>query len=242
MPRPDDHKADFPPSYTVHISPAKSASGGDFAGADFHSVQSLSLRQHIAQLYQINPIRVHLPPALDNDQLYDIALVLPERESEESVNNRILQGIQDYFGVTAARRELLSDVYVVTSAGGKAPTPLAHPDGDSGFGGASFGSVSFQSPDVALSQEKFPDWRKPVALDAVSGISVQGTLDDFCRNLEMALDRPVVNETNMQGEYAFQLKSAAGGQNDFLERLRNQFNLNIVPAPRRVQIVTLTPR
>ncbi|MGB6945461.1 MAG: TIGR03435 family protein [Bryobacteraceae bacterium] len=242
MPRPDDYKPDFPPSYTVHISPAKSQDAGDFADGAFHSLQSVTLRTLISQLYEINPIRVRLSAALDNDKHYDVAIVLPDHESEESVDNRILQGVQDYFGVAAARQQVLSDVYVVTTAGGKPPTPVAHADDDSGFSGAQFGSVDFQTPDATLSPGGFQDWPKPVALDAVRGISVEGTLDEFCRMLEMGLDRPVVNETNMQGQYAFQLKSAAGAHNDFLDRLHGQFNLSITPAQRRVEVVTLTPR
>ncbi len=242
MPSPDDYKPDFPPSYTVHISPAKSQDAGDFADNTFHSFQSVTLRNLVSQLYEINPIRVRLPPALDNDEHYDVAIVLPDRESKESVNNRVLRGVQDYFAVIAARQEILSDVYVVTTAGGKPPTPVARPDDDSGLVGAQFGSVDFQTPNAALYPDVFPDWPKPVALDAVSGIAVEGTLDDFCHTLEMGLDRPVVNETNMQGQYAFQLKSAAGAHNDFLDRLRDQFNLSITPAQRRVEVVTLTPR
>ncbi len=83
---------------------------------------------------------------------------------------------------------------------------------------------------------------KPVGISDIRGISLQGTLDEFCRALEHALDRPVVNETNLQGEYEFNVKAAAHGDNDFLERLHDQFNLSITPAQRRVQVVMLKPR
>jgi uncharacterized protein (TIGR03435 family) len=226
MPRAGDDKPDFPPSYTVHISPAKSADG-------------ITLKQHIAQLYDVSRIRIHLPPALDDDKRYDIALVLPAPESTESTNNRILQGIQDHFGVIAAREQLLSDVYVVTTANGKSPTPLAKPDDASSFVGASFSQVEFQHPNAADSLDEFP---APVALAAIRGISLEGTLDEFCRTLEGALDRPVVNETNLKGEYEFSVKASKDGENDFLQRLRDQFNLSITPAQRRVEVVVLKPR
>jgi uncharacterized protein (TIGR03435 family) len=209
----------------VHISPAKSADG-------------LTLKQHIAQLYDVSPIRIHLPPALNDGQRYDIALVLPAPESTESTNNRILQAIQDYFGVTAAREERLSDVYIVTTANGKSPTPLARPDDDSSFVGASFSSVRIQVPEAVGIPEDFP---KPVGLAAIRGISLRGTLDDFCRDIERALDRPVVNETNLTGEYELDVKAGADGENDFLQRLRDQFNLSITPAKRRVEVVVLKP-
>lgn len=232
MPRAGDNKPDFPPSYTVHISPAKENDGGE---------RSSTLRVLISQLYNISPIRIVLPSALDDDQRYDVALVLPKPESTESVNNRILQGVQDYFGVLATREQRLLDVYVVTTANGKSPHPLSQPDDGAG-GFASFSNVEFQNPKAGDGAGDFSAMTKPVGISDIRGISLQGTLDDFCRALEHALDRPVVNETNLQGEYEFNVKAAAHGDNDFLERLRDQFNLSITPAQRRVQVVMLKPR
>jgi hypothetical protein len=42
--------------------------------------------------------------------------------------------------------------------------------------------------------------------------------------------------------YEFNLKTTEKSENDFLDRLRNQFNLSIAPAQRRVQVVILKPR
>ena len=130
----------------------------------------------------------------------------------------------------------------MTAADGKPPTPLARPDDGPSFVGASFSRVEVQTPKVAGSPDEFPDPLKPVTLANIRGISLEGTLDDFCRALEGALDRPVVNETNLKGEYEFNVKAGADGENDFLERLRGQLNLSINPAQRRVQVVVFTPR
>ena len=242
LPRASDYKPDFPPSYTVHISPAKVADGGDFSGDTFHNFQGFTLKHVIAELYDISPIRIQLPPSLNEDKRYDVALVLPEPESSESVHNRILQGIQDYFGVVATREDRFSDVYVVTTANGKSPTPKAQSDDDLGFVGGGFSRVEIRVPKAASGPDDFPDPPKPVGLGDVRAISLKGTLDDFCRALEGALDRPVVNETNLKGEYEFNVKAGAGGDNDFLNRLRDQFGLKITPAQRRVPVVELKPR
>jgi uncharacterized protein (TIGR03435 family) len=242
MPRAADYKPEFPPSYTVHISPAKFADGGDFSGDTFHNFQGFTLKHVIAELYDISPIRIQLPPSLNDDKRYDVALALPEPESSESVHNRILQGIQDYFGVIAMREERLSDVYVVTTANGKPPTPKAQSDDDLGFSGGGFSRVEFHHPEATDVSDELFDFRKPLGIGDVRAISMEGTLDDFCRTLEFGLDRPVVNETNMQGRYEFDVKAGAGGDVDFLERLRDQFNLSITPAQRRVQMVVLKPR
>ncbi len=235
MPRYQDRKPNFPPSYTVHISPAKEADHGD---TDRDS-QGFGLRRLLAQIYAINPIRLYLPPALDNNQRYDIAINLPEPESTESVNARILQAIQEHFGVIAAREERWLDVYVVTAANGKPPAPLARTDDDPGSSGSSFSRVQFQHPKEMTDPEDLMNAKRPIS--DIRGISLEGTLDDFCHTLESALDRPVVNETAMQGVYEFNLKTTEGSENGFLDRLRDQFNLSIAPAQRRVEVVVLKP-
>lgn len=239
MHRAVDNKPDFAPSYTVHISPAKGNDSGDFGGDAFHSFQSITIRNLISQLFDIKPIRIRLPASLDNGQRYDVALVLPEPESTERTTNRILQGVQDYFDVIVSREALMSDVYVVDTANGKPPVPLAPPVGDTDLSGSSFSSVDFEHPETPGSTDEFP---KPVGIGNIRGISLEGTLDDFCRTLELGLDRPVVNETSMKGRYAFNVKASEGSRNDFLDRLRDHFNLTIVPAQRRVQVVVLKLR
>jgi uncharacterized protein (TIGR03435 family) len=220
----------LPPSHTVHISPANSDDPSGLTG---------TLKALIVQLLEVNPIRIQLPPALDNDTRYNVAVVPPAREGQEKVNNPILQAIEDYFAVTVAREERMLDVYIVTTANGKSPACLARPDNDSGF---SFSSVQFEHPRGASALEDFPDIPNAVGLDQIRGISATGTLEDFCRALEAPLDRPVVNETNLAGAYEFNLKGGGSTDNDFLERLRDQFNLNITPAQRRVRVVVLKPR
>lgn len=42
-----------------------------------------------------------------------------------------------------------------------------------------------------------------IALASIRGISLEGPMDEFCHTLDRQLDRPVVNETNLQSEYAF---------------------------------------
>jgi uncharacterized protein (TIGR03435 family) len=241
MPRADEHKPDFPPSYTLHISPAKDETRGDFSNGTFHSFRGPTLKVVISQLYEINTIRIHLPPALDDDKRYDFALVLPEPESQESMNNRIRQGIEDHFRVKVTREERLLDVYIVAAPNGNPPEKarLEDPEKTSGI---KMGSVQVQAPKAAAKPHQFVGFPKAVGISAIRGISVDGTVDDLCRTLEIALDRPVVNETNLQGDFAFCVKASDGPENDFLERLRDELNLTITPAQRSIEIVVLEPR
>jgi uncharacterized protein (TIGR03435 family) len=66
-------------------------------------------------------------------------------------------------------------------------------------------------------------------------VSIDGSADEFCHMLEAQLDRPVVNETNLAGEFAFRVESTKGAANDFLTHLRDQLGLVITPAQRNIE-------
>jgi uncharacterized protein (TIGR03435 family) len=76
---------------------------------------------------------------------------------------------------------------------------------------------------------------KPLSINAIRSVSIDGTTDEFCHMLEAQLDRPVVNETNLEGEFKFHVESTKGAANDFLEHLRDQLGLVITPAKRNIE-------
>lgn len=238
MGRVEDHKPPFAPSYTVHVSPSQGDERGNFGADDFWSLQGYTLKEAIDLLYDINSIRVQIPARLDSGQHYDFFLILPERESREQMKDRIRNGLQDYFHVNVSRDERLVDVYVLTVAqNGKLPP--VKPRTDEGLGGSSSSSVGFEPPgdlDEALGG------MKPQTVGAIRSVSVEGTADEFCHTLESQLDRPVVNETNLLGEFEFRVESSEGPGNNFLERLHNQLGLVITPAQRDVETLVFDPR
>jgi len=79
-------------------------------------------------------------------------------------------------------------------------------------------------------------------LSQVRGVSVEGSVDKLCHALESSVDRPVVNESSLKGDFVFDVKATPGGENDFLERLKNQLGIVITPAQRDVDVVTVKPR
>jgi len=235
LPRPDDHKPDFPPSYTLHIAPSQGNNEGNFAGPDFFSLQGYDLKGVLVEIYMnLNRIRIDVPPSLDDGKHYDFSMVLPEPESEEQRRERLRQGVQDYFHITATREERLMDVYVVTLAARQRP-PASQ--AESGSRGSSIGfEVAGAAGDPIVTEPK------AVNLSAIRSIFIEGTMEDFCHDLERTLDRPVINETKLDGEYAIHLDASQGGNNDFLDRLRNQFGIVIEPAQRKVEMLVLKPR
>ena len=238
MPRAEDHRPPFPPSYVVHISPSKGDEGSNSSSDIFLSLQGYTLKEAIDLLYDVNPIRVQLPASLDNERRYDFSLVLPEQEDREQMKDRIRMGLQDYFHVNVTREVRVVDVYVLSlSPNGKLPP--AKPPVDEEVEGSGSSSVTFGVPgslDQAIAATK------PQPIAAIRGISADGTADEFCRTLEFTLDRPMVNETNLKGEFVFRIDDSKGSENDLPERLRDRLGLVITPAQRSVETLVLELR
>lgn len=239
MPRPNDHKPDFPPSNTFHVSPSETGERGTFSGMDFRSFKGLDLKEVIGEVYDVNPIRIILPAGIDLKKRYDFSVVLPAPESKEEMDERFRQGVQEYFHLAAMRESRLMDVYVVTASDRKPPSakPATADDGSIGFSS----SVSFTEVMTAESGD-FGEFPNAVPIGAIRSIALDGTADEFCRTLERQLDRPVVNETNLEGEFEFHVEASRNAKNDFLDRLRQELGLAITPAKRPVETLVFTPR
>jgi uncharacterized protein (TIGR03435 family) len=66
------------------------------------------------------------------------------------------------------------------------------------------------------------------------------TVDEFCRMLEQNLDRPLLNESKIEGSFDFHISeldpTAKGpGKGDFVERLGDELGLVITPEQRNVE-------
>jgi len=237
MPRVDDHRPAFPPSYTVHVSVSQGEERGNASADDYWALRGFTLKEMIGELYEVNSIRLQLPASLDNNKRYDFALVLPKQESRDKMKERMRQGLQDYFHVTARRENRLVDVYVVSALPNRKP-PALEPQTDQGMGG----SVSSIEIGAVGGPEEMQEGPKPQGIGAVRGVSEDGTVDEFCHRLEVVLDHPVVNETGLEGEFKIRVKSSEGEENDFLERLRDQLGLVITPSQRNVEMLVFEPR
>ena len=183
IPREDDHRPGFPPSYTVHVSVAQSEERGNFSSDDYWALKGYSLKEVVGEVYDVNSIRLHLPASLDNDKRYDFALALPKKESREKMKERMRQGLQDHFHMTATRENRLVDVYVVSVLPDRRPPALeATPDG---MGGRSSG-IEFGSVDGAEEMQE----AKPQSVSSIRGVAMEGTADEFCHLLETVPGSP----------------------------------------------------
>jgi hypothetical protein len=75
---------------------------------------------------------------------------------------------------------------------------------------------------------------RPQTLDALVSIAEEGTMDDLCSDLETSLDRPVVNETHLEGRYRLHVQTPAGSKANFLTALRERTGLVITPGQRKM--------
>ena len=235
-PPPGANKPDFPPSNTLHVSPAKDETGvSDSAADDFWNLQGFSLIRFVAKAYDLNPIRTVLPASLNTNKRYDFAYVAPQGQTQEEMRQHIQQGIQDYFHVSATREDRLVDVYVMTAPNGKPP---AHPDPNDP------GSLSFVGFGSAATIDDAMDASiRPAGIDTIHTVDlINGTIDDFCHTLEQGLDRPLINETHLDGKFDFHVRTDEGKQDNFTERLRTQLNLVVTPAQRHVEMLVFTPQ
>ncbi len=237
MPRFEDHRPDFSPSYAVHIAPSKEDSGGNSSASDYWSLQGYTVKRLLAEMLDLNPILIELPASLDARARYDFSIVLPKDEDKETMRNLIRQGAEDYFHLSIIRENRSRDVYVLTASDPKLPAAT-------GGAGAYFG-FSSSSIEIGDSGDSVGD--RPHSIDAMTGISMEGTVDDFCHMLEQNLDRPMVNETKLDGMFDFQIREPELASHelpklDFVERLRKELGLVIAPAQRSVETIVYRQR
>jgi uncharacterized protein (TIGR03435 family) len=234
----DGHRPRFPPSRMLHVSPSQPESGGgNYSGPDFRNWLGYSVTAFIAEMYETSPARMDLPSSLEDDRHYDFALVLPKPVRHDEMSRLMQQAIQDHYGLTVTREIRVLDVYVMTVATGG--TPVMKPrldDGDLGFCGGFSSSVYTDvrhwgsEPGLTLD--------RPMPLSSVGSASMSNaTMDDFCRFLEVHLDRPLINETNLAGQFDLQVKSEKPRLDDFIQRLRDQLGLVVTVAQRPVEIL-----
>jgi uncharacterized protein (TIGR03435 family) len=207
---------------------------------DFWSLQGFDLKGVISVLYDINPVRIAIPASLDDGRRYDFSLVLPEPEDQDRMCERFRQGIEDHFHITARREDRSLSVYVVTAPNRKPPA-ISAPPAES-LGSSKHFHIEFEVRSGAGSPGGVGAMPKAFSVNDIRSISVEGTTDEYCKVLESRMDRPIVNETNLNGEFEFHIEPSQAGKNDFLDRLRDELGLVIAPAQRNIETLVFDLR
>jgi uncharacterized protein (TIGR03435 family) len=237
----NQNKPNYAPSYILHVLRTEVLGTREYGDDNSLGLQGFDVKGAVSRLYDINRIRIELPASFQDGEGYEFSMVLPENESRGRITERFRQGLQDYFHLTATREVRLMDVYVVTAPGQK-PTALKARSKDDEGGGTKSSWIEVRGREIAGDPSREKEVPTVVSLSDVAGISLKGTMDEFCKTLERRLDRPVVNETNLKGEFAFNVKADQTATNDFLDRLRDQMGLVITPVQRNIEMLVFNPR
>jgi uncharacterized protein (TIGR03435 family) len=139
------------------------------------------------------------------------------------------------FHLEITRESRLSDVYVMTAPDGhrmEESTPESL--------GASFASMDLHetlpSVDAADALPTPEAFRKAVSSRGfITSLEADAaTVAELCDMLEGALDRPVVDETGIEGRFQIRLAGTAASNEEFFRMLDEQFGLVLTPGRRTV--------
>ncbi|MGI4757392.1 MAG: TIGR03435 family protein [Janthinobacterium lividum] len=204
----------FNASYTVHISPTNNEFGtAMWAAADCWITEGYELQRIIGMLYGFAPERIDLQDQELATERYDVAMVPPNGMGEEAMKETIRTALQRHLSLLLITDHRRRNVYVVTAPDGpKAPLKAVEDTGTTIHVGG--GGINMRS----------------------------GSMEDFCLMLEGDLDRPVIDETQLQGCYSVEVRREDKTRDQFFEQLRNELGLLVSSAERDVSLLVVRRR
>ena len=238
-------KPDIAPSYEVHISSSSTNGTDSSGGPDWFVQRGSDLKSIISTVYGKDPSRIVLPASLENGNRYDFVLVTPRDMDDGEGQRRVREAIQAHFQITVTAESKPMDVCVMSTVEGK--TPVAK-GGEESFGG---GFISWSHPEYAVATPRsstpptIEELRKMLDKTDVSSLGISeisasnSTMDDLRRSLEMALHRPILDETGLKGTYDIEVYGKAGNTDEFLKMLSEQQGILITPALRNIEMLVV---
>jgi uncharacterized protein (TIGR03435 family) len=265
MPPMRQTKPDIPPSTEVTIKPTSRRPHEGVSASrasDYWILEGIPLRDMLSKLHDIQKARIELPPSLNDDRRYDFLLVLPQPESRETSDRLMREGIERHFRIRVAAEVRDVEVYVLTAPNGaiSATRPLDEP-GSFGWmdiqaaASAPDNFIGFADPPWRRDENEAPTedelrsmagefltslasgWKRGTA--SIRGMSATSTVAQLCEMLEATLDRPVIDETNLDGMYDFNIRTQADSGEQFLHALCDQLGLAATPARRKVTMLVV---
>jgi uncharacterized protein (TIGR03435 family) len=267
MPPVRQTKPDVPPSTEVTIKPTERRLHEGVSSRrapDYWVLEGIPLKDMLSTLHDIQKERIELPPALDDDRRYDFLLVLPQHESGETMDRLMREGIEKCFRirVTAEVRDM--DVYVLTAPNGAISATRTSPN-EAGIFASSLDIqapasapdhfIGFRDPPWRRDENEAPTedeltkmageflkslaggWKRGTV--SICGMSATSTMAQLCEMLEETLDRPVIDETNLDGTYELDIRTEATSGEQFLHALCDRLGLAATPARRKVTMVVV---
>lgn len=223
----------FSPSHQVHLASTKRQIGTAMWGGPDHWIsEGYSLRALVSMLYGIPETRIEFQ-TIDPNTRYDVALVLPHKEERERQITRIQQTLETNLKLLVSRRRALQSVYVVTAPNG--PGPELNSTGVGSSGCATY-TVYTLPRGATPSREELEQWVKrtrPSAFPDEFSMS-SGTISDLCSFLEGSLDHPVIDESQLIGDFEVRFKRGDRTEQQTFDHFRQAYGLVITPMMREI--------
>jgi uncharacterized protein (TIGR03435 family) len=230
-------------SNLVHITATtmKPGSTSIEVGSDRWSARGFDLKTLISQIYDVDARRIDFPDNGIGDARFDVTLALPEAVDADTMQLLLEAALEKRFGLAITEKSQAMNVYVLTAPNG--PGAALHLHVSAARQGAQALLVSENSTDSAMDEgvEQITYLGKDCSGVSSGGIAASaGTIGEFRRTLEPDLDRLLVDETGLTGNYDFQIGSYSN-QDDLFKLLHEQLGLVVTPAQRQVMVLTARP-
>lgn len=243
---------DLPRAYGVHITPTskKALDSADTGTDEYWALQGFKLKAALARVFSESEApfpesRIELPSSCDPDERYDFLLVYSPTDRHHDRNRLMQRGIERHFHMALTFEQRPMDAYVLSAPDGQ--TAAIRDVQDGGNAGIAVASSSFslasfasESPNVDSTPPPMPaltPFRRETPAASLGSISIaNGTMATFCFQLELMLDRPVIDETGLTGRYDIALPEQTGYPS-IGKRLKNELGLELTGTRRDVRVL-----
>jgi len=193
------------PVFSITIRPGSGNTSGMSGGPGKVEFNNRTLRSIITWAW--NTTESRLDAQFDRlDEQFDVTVIAPRR-ARDSVRNHLRYALQAAFGLEVEKVTRQTDVYVLKHMGRPAPDLDRAAADSGGFMSTGAGRIN------------------------MAGVQ----LDALVMALEGVLDRPVVDETELDGRFDVLLEWDAGRTASLKKALRDRLGLRLVKAARPVQ-------
>jgi uncharacterized protein (TIGR03435 family) len=259
-------KPDIPASTGVTIKPTERLPHEGVSArraSDYWVLEGIPLKDMLSRLHNIQKERIELPLSLNDDRRYDFLLVLPQRESRQTIDRLMREGLETYFRIGVATEVRDMDVYLLTAPNGAISatrtsldeagsfgwvdiqTPASAPDNFIGFSDSPWRRDENEAPTEDELRHMAGEFLKSLVVGwkrgtaSIRGMSATSTMAQLCELLEGTLDRPVIDETNLDGAYDLDIRMQADSGEQFLHGLCDRLGLAATAARRNVRMIVV---
>jgi len=217
-------------------------------GSDTWNARGFDLKTLIAQVYDVDVRRVDLPNDGLADARYDVTLALPRDVTQETIQRLLQDALKKKFGLAITPQDRSMEVYVMTVPSGPGPGLHRHVSAAQP-GGSAVHAVKDREDGQDAEQESWTEDAQQISymgrncsgVASGGGIKASGSpISEFRRTLEPDLDRMLIDETNLQDSYDFQIGSYAS-KDELFKLLRDLLGIVVTPAQRKVTVLAVRP-